>query len=179
MKALVLDSETTGLIDNHVRPLDKQPEITELYMALVDLSDGTIHDEFSSLFKPSAPLSDEVKRITHMTDDLFIGAPLFAKEAKNIREWIEDAPKDAIIAHNASFDMEMLQFEFERLNQSIKFVRPICTVEQTIHLKGYRLGLMALHELLFGEPFKEAHRAGPDTMALIRVSVELFKRGLI
>jgi hypothetical protein len=42
-----------------------------------------------------------------------------------------------------------------------------------------RLTLSNLHEHLFGEKFKDAHRARSDVMALVRVARELRRRGLI
>lgn len=177
MKALVLDTETTGLISTHLLPLDKQSEVIEFYGALVDLADGTVLSDYGSMFKPSRSIPDEVVKITHITDDIVKDAPPFRAGAPIIKELIETSP--LVIAHNASFDMEMIQFEYERMKQTLRFPHAICTVEQTIHLKGYRLSLMNLHELLFDSKFPEAHRAKTDTAALIRCCVELFKRGLI
>jgi hypothetical protein len=69
--------------------------------------------------------------------------------------------------------------EFERLKRTIKWPRPICTVESTVHIKGARLSMTKLHKYLFDADFPDAHRAKPDTQALIRCAVELYRRGLI
>ena len=78
-----------------------------------------------------------------------------------------------------SFDQEMIDIEAERLGQILRWQRLVCTVEQTVHLRGHRLSLSLLHQHLFDEPFAGAHRAKVDVAALIRCSVELHKRRVI
>lgn len=179
MHAFVFDTETSGLIDNHTMPLDKQPEIIEFYGATLDLDTGEVLDEIDTLIKPRREITDEITKITGIENDDLKDALPFSAHAPRIRRAIGTA--DAAIAHNLSFDKEMLEIECERLGGiELKWpARMICTVEQTIHLKGYRLSLQALHELLFGEPFKEAHRAKTDVQALVKCTVELFRRGEI
>lgn len=177
MRAFIFDTETSGLIDNHTLPLDKQPEIIEFYGADVDLKTGEILSEIEILIKPHKPISEEITNITGLENSDFEKCLPFSAHAPFIRKAI--AESEAIIAHNLSFDMEMLKIECERLGGlSIKWPRRlICLVEQTVHLKGFRLSMMNLHEHLFNEKFADAHRAKPDTQALIRCAVELYKRG--
>jgi hypothetical protein len=73
----------------------------------------------------------------------------------------------------------MVDIEAQRLGIELRWPRLVCTVEQTIALKGYRLSLENLHKELFGEPFEGAHRAKADVAALTRCCRELFKRGMI
>ena len=178
MRVLCFDNETTGLIDNHTMKLTKQPEVIEFYGCLVDLSSGEILEEVEQLIKPSQPISAEITRITNINDEMVKDAPPFAQIQERIKTFIEGAP--AVLAHNLSFDMEIVNLEFERLNQTIVWpgVR-ICTVEQTVHLKGFRLSLANLHEHLFNEAFPEAHRAKNDVVAMVRCAVELHKLGEI
>lgn len=180
MKALVFDSETTGLINNHIVALDKQPEVIEFYGALVNLKTKKKLKEWEFIIRPRQyPMTKETieKTKTQLSNELLKDAPLFPKVKAEIRKALEQAP--LIIAHNLSFDKEMIDIEYERLGEKLKWPRGICTVEATIHLKGFRLALDALHQLLFKETFKDAHRAKPDTNALIRCCYELHKRGLI
>lgn len=179
MIAFAFDTETTGLIDNHVLRLEMQPEIIEFYGCFVDLSAGEILIEMDFQFKPRYGVPEDTTKITGLTAEDLADAPPFSTSALAIRTAIETS--GTVIAHNLSFDMEMLALEFERIPlPPLKWpALKICTVEQTIHLKGFRLGLNNLHELLFGEPFKEAHRAKTDVMATVRCACELFKRGEI
>jgi len=159
--AFIFDTETSGLIDNRTLPDAKLPEIIEFYGCLADLSTGEVLSEVDLLIKPARAISDEITRITGLTNADLVDAPAF-------------------IAHNASYDVEMVNIEFDRIRSPIIWPRKvICTVEATLPLKGHRLSLQALHELLFGEQFPAAHRARNDVKALLRCCVELYKRAEI
>lgn len=178
MRALIIDNETSGLVTSHMIPLDKQPNVIEFYGALVDLASGQIIQDRDYLIKPPGPISDEITKITGITNNDLKDAAPFESMASKIKDAIESS--SVIIAHNLSFDMEMIDIEFERLGQKIAWPkRKICTVEATIHLKGFRMNLSDLHLHLFNEPFKGAHRAKHDVAALTRCCVELYKRGLL
>lgn len=172
--ALALDTETTALMKNRAMRLDKQPEIFEFYSALFNMNTGEIVDEYSTMIRTTKTLPDEVVKITGVMDKDLTGAPPFSAVAAEIKRRIEVAP--LIIAHNASYDQEVIDIEFERLGQKVEWGPLLCTVECTVHLYGFRLSLSALHEHLFGAPFAGAHRASEDTKALIRCVVELRKR---
>lgn len=172
----MLDTETTGLLKNHIKPLNELPEIIEFYGAIVDLKTGKISSELDTLVKPTRPIPDEPRKITGITDETVAEAPTFLSILPQVDDLFEQA--GMLIAHNLSYDMEIISIEYERLGKEPKWpMVKICTVEQTVHLKGYRLSLTALHELLFGETFSEAHRAGPDTKALIRCAVAMNEKG--
>lgn len=182
--AFVYDTETTGLIENRSMPLDRLPEVIEFYGETIDLNSGRKLDEYHTLIKPAKPLSPmpvdfkskkTITDITGITNEMLKNAPLFKGVSEKIFSLIESAP--LVIAQNASFDRDMLDIEAERLSLRIEWPPVICSIEQTVHLKGYRLGLGALHELLFGKTFSGAHRAKADVEALSRCCVELAKRG--
>lgn len=174
--ALVFDTETTGLIDNGTLALARQPEVIEFYGCVVDLDTGELIDEVDHLIRPARmPLPHKIVNITGITDEMLEGKPAFAWVADEIFELIERSPM--AIAHNASYDQEILDFEARRLSRTIKWPRLVCTVEQTVAIKGVRLSLSDLHQELFGEAFEGAHRAREDVAALVRCVVELDKRG--
>lgn len=175
MIALVFDTETTGLIDNRTIKLASQPHVIEFMSQLVDLDGGHVGSETELLIRPPEPLPEKIVKITGITDEMLVGAPSFSDVATVIRTAIESAP--LVIAHNASFDAEMLDIEFDRLGQKIAWPRLICTVEQTVHLRGYRMTLTQLHSFLIGGGHAEAHRARSDVEALVRCIVEMRKRG--
>jgi DNA polymerase III epsilon subunit family exonuclease len=177
MRALILDTETTNLVTNHSMKLDQQPSIVEFCGWVVDLSTGEIEDELDLLIKPPSGVTEETTKITGLTDEMLKDAPEFASVAHDIRTFIEG--REVVIAHNASFDCEMLDLELERRGKKIAWPRVICTVEATIHLKGFRLKLADLYKMLFNEEFAGAHRARVDVQALTRCCVELFRRGEI
>lgn len=172
----IFDTETTGLIENRLTPFAKQPEIIEFYGCLANLATGEVAHEIDSLCKPSHKLSEDTTRITGITDDDVKNAPLFRSLIPQINSALEKS--EAILAHNLSFDMDMVELEYDRVGAKIAWPpHRICTVEETIHYKGFRLSLTALHEFLFNESFPEAHRAKHDVVATLRCAVELFQRG--
>lgn len=177
LKSLIFDTETTGLIFNRTIKDDKLPHIIEFYGCLVDLDTGIMLDEYETLINPGIAISPEITGITGIDDAMVKEAPKFASVANWIQALVESA--DEMIAHNLAYDEEVMRVEYDRLKRPIKFPMMLCTVEQTVHLKGYRLSLTALHELLFGEGFPSAHEAKADVLALVKCCVELKKRGVI
>lgn len=187
MRALLLDCETTGLIYNHTVGLHMQPHVIEIYLcdAIITKKGFTIDREFEQLIKPPQPLANKsagprskktIESITGITDEMLKDAPPFAQVAERIFGYLEAAP--LVIAHNASFDRECLDFEAERLGRSINWPRTLCTVEQTLHVKGHRLKLTELYELFFGEKYA-AHRARADVLALLGCVTEMHREGWI
>jgi DNA polymerase III epsilon subunit-like protein len=73
---------------------------------------------------------------------------------------------DEVVAHNLSYDKSMVDCEMKRAGLTVDWPELICTVEATEHIKGHRLNLTSLHELLMGEAFSGAHRAEADVRAL-------------
>ena len=175
MLAIGFDCETSGLIDNRTIKLDKQPEIIEFYGCVFETETGEVFQDFGVLIKPKHKVSEEITRITTITNEMLVGCHPFAFHANAIRDFLGAAP--TVIGHNLSYDKEMIDIEFQRLGEVINWPATLCTVEQTIHLKGYRQSLSNLHKLLFNQEFSGAHRAKADVQAMVKCVVELTKRG--
>lgn len=179
MMTLIFDTETNGLIKNKLVPLASQPQVIEYFgLTIVEDGDGwTESGSYECLINPGKPLPAEIFKITGINDEMLKDAPPFREVAVAIKEHIES--HDEVVAHNLSYDKAMIDFEMSRCGLKVNWPRLICTVESTIHFKGHRLSLTALHEYLFGEGFKGAHRAETDVRALARCYVELKKRGVV
>lgn len=176
MIATIFDTETTALIQNGTIALEQQPFVIEFYGNTVDLATGEVIGDLHKVIKPPHPISEEISKITGLTNSDLEGQPKFAIVAGAIRAFLENSP--IVIAHNLSFDIEIINFEFTRNGgRLVNWPRQICTVEQTVHLLGKRLTLTNMHQHLFERPFPDAHRARPDVEALTRCCVELYKRG--
>jgi len=176
--ALVMDTETTGLVENMLTPLARQPEVIEFCGMVVDLGGGPVIEEMDQLIRPSRmPLPAKIVKITGITDDALQGAPAFGDVSDMIFGMIESVP--LVIAHNASFDRDMLDLEARRLGRQIAWPPVICTVEATVAIKGHRMSLAGLHEELMGQSFSGAHRARTDVSALVRCVVRLSEMGAI
>lgn len=178
------DTETTDLISNSARRIEKQPKIIEFYATRIrQTGEGKdaqfeFADELNLLLAHPAPLKAKTTEITGLTNEDLKDAPPFHLKAKEIKEYMEGA--DVVVAHNLSYDMAVTDIEILRSDIGpISWPEPLCTVEATQHIFQYRLSLSALHEYLFGEKFEGAHRAKVDVEAMVRCYQELVKRDMI
>lgn len=165
------DTETTDIIISFLRPLKKQPHVWWYYS--IDEEDN----ELDLLIDPIEELSKGASKTTKKVRKDLIGNPTFDQVAEQIKKDIESS--DLMVAHNITFDRDVLNFEFQRLGMKVDWPSLLCTVESTEFLLGYRLNLTALHEHLFGCKFDGAHGARDDVLALRNCYRELVKRELI
>lgn len=176
-KHLIFDTETTGLWRNTLVALEKQPEIFETYGYRIDPESFEEIDEMHFFSKPTKKMEAGAKKATGKDDSFMVDFPPFKDNALKWKKYIESS--DAVVCHNAVYDVTVCNFEFARLGMEIKWPRVICTVESSEWIHGYRLSLTALHEFLFDEKFTGAHEAKTDVHALGRCYIELIKRGWI
>lgn len=176
---IILDTETTGLQRPIPTKIENQPFMTEFYGIRLDKNFKVV-DELDTLIKPPIPISEEITKITGIDDKLVANAPSFYQVYDRMYDFFEGAR--SVVGHNIEFDINIINNELFRHNKERKFPWSkyhICTIESSYHYKNKRLKLMELHELLFGEGFKESHRAKNDVMATVRCFIELYKRGEI
>jgi len=190
MKTLVFDCETTGLPlkwKAKMTDLDNWPRVIQLAWALYN-EDQKLIKKGCDLIKPDG--------WTMPTDDFWIdngfsqeqsekdGIPI-VKALKGFTKAIEES--DYLVAHNMSFDHNVVGAEFLRAKMSSKN-KPIkiCTKDKSTNfckLKG-RYGykwpkLEELHTKLFGKTFDGAHDALADVEACGRCFFELVNKGVI
>lgn len=99
MKLIFLDTETTGNTKDDVL----------CQLAYHELGSNT---DFCELYNPGRPIPPEASAVTHITNRHVADKPKFteSKDYENIKNLLED--QDSIlIAHNASFDIGMLEKE--------------------------------------------------------------------
>lgn len=177
---IIFDTETTGLISNTLLPLKQQPRIIELFCVKLDDETLEVLDELELLFNPGQPLDADITRITGLKDEDLKDAPSWASKQRSVSEFFLGQRR--MVAHNLSYDRDLLSFELRRTDAERKFPWPmehVCTVEATEYLKGFRMSLTDLHTHLFGEGFPQAHRARTDVEALTRCYRELVAQGII
>jgi DNA polymerase-3 subunit epsilon len=180
MIVCVFDTETTGLIDNHVKRLDRQPEVIEFacVWAQWDALDEII-ESFETLVRPQySRLADkpEKEKPHGLTDEDLKDCLTFDQVSEKVLALLTGT--QVVCGHNLSFDMEMMDIEYERLRRKIAWpAARMCTVEQTIHITGNRIKLEDLHEMLLGHKHENAHRAMDDVMATLRCLREIRRKG--
>lgn len=172
----VFDTETTGLIGNRSMKLERQPEIIEFAVTVIDLDTGEICESWSTLIKPSQSIPKKNEEITGISNAMVSNALPFSAYSSLI--WGLIGTSDVVVAHNARFDVDMVDIEFERLGIEVPWPETVCSIEATRHLIGGKsLNLGNLHNLLFGRKHEGAHRAAGDVEALVACLVELRARG--
>ena len=179
MIVLALDCESTGLMEGRLLKHDRQPHVIQFAATLVNLDTGERIHEYDTFVQPPGKelLSDKVSKITGIVWDDLKNAPFFFDVADRILPLIELSPM--AVAHNLSFDRDVLDTEARRLGRSIKWPKMFCTAEATVHLKGFRLDLASLHEHLVGMDLIGGHRADADVAALVRCLIAMRKKDLI
>jgi DNA polymerase III epsilon subunit family exonuclease len=172
---LVYDVETTGLLIPSAAELTAQPSIIEF--AIVEIIDNVIARDAVWLINPGKPLTDEIIKITKLTDADLKDKPAFAAVLAEIVEWFVGA--HGLVAHNLPFDLNMLVTELKRLGKEFAFPYPpeqLCTVSAFEHLKGRRMKLTELYQSSIGRELKQTHRALDDARALAEIVI---KEGLL
>ncbi|WP_026933707.1 exonuclease domain-containing protein [Christiangramia echinicola] len=159
-KFAITDIETTG---NGI----KGNRITEICVMVVQ--NGELIDQYSSLVNPSQSIPLYIESLTGINDEMVSNAPQFSE----IADEVEKITRDCIfVAHNVSFDYNILRAEFSNINRDFKRKR-ICTVRLTKKLIpglfSYSLGNICTS---INIPHFDRHRAGGDCEA----TVTLFQR---
>jgi len=191
MRLFFFDTETTGIVKKGLT-LDQQPHIVELGAIAYDVNPGMEPVEAERLhffFRPPIPIPEEASKIHGITDERVKNMPAFQQAFPIIVTHLVLA--DCIIAHNASFDMNMLYFEAKRMGQEKDILlqrdKIFCTMEATTDLCRIRgkFGkykwprLQELHSYLFGREFDNAHSAEADIEATATCFMELMRKELV
>jgi ATP-dependent DNA helicase DinG len=169
---LVFDTETTGLTLHPEAPLAKQPKIIELGAALLN-ERGEVVETLSQLLHPGEDITDEITRITGITNGDLVGAPTFKDALPQMRHIFEQA--FAVFAHNLPFDRAMIRNDLARID-CLDFPWPAqeyCTVGLHKDQWGRNPKLTELYEFTLNKPLPQTHRALDDVMALVEVVVAL------
>lgn len=176
---IALDTETTGLLRPGATELWLQPFMIEIYIAKFD-KDFVIYEEFNQLVKPPVPVSEEITKITGITNEMLEYEPSFIEIYRDLCEFVKG--EDTVFAHNATFDMDVIKTDLDRHNLVTKFPWPmnqICTVEASMPIKNRRLTLAKLYEMATGKKIVDAHRAKNDVLPMVECIEWLFGQELI
>lgn len=189
---LFIDTETTGLPKYYVtNDLEKWPRVVQLAWSLYD-SDGTRESLNSFIIYPTdftIPMdSARIHGIT--TERAKTEGVSLHKVLPQFNNDVEKAT--TIIAHNAEFDLPIVNTEFMRFNleTNLHKKQKFCTMKTQKIIsycklpstsgRGYKWPtLNELHLQLFETEFTDSHNASADVEACARCYFELRKRGII
>jgi DNA polymerase III epsilon subunit family exonuclease len=133
---------------------------------------GEICDEFQTLVNPGLPLPRFISALTGITNEMLNAAPQFENV---VDSWLEFAGDSVLVAHNSTFDLNLINQEIARVFPGCRMRNPdLCTVQLarrvTPALEGHNLDALADH---FGIEIKERHRAAGDARATAQVLLRL------
>lgn len=168
---LVFDTETTGLMLHPNAPLAKQPKIIEF--GGIVLLNGEVEEEVSFLIDPQETLTEEITKITGITDKDLAGQPTFRERADELAKLFGRC--GAVCAHNFPFDEAMMVNELLRCGMAASFPWPprkMCTVGIYKEQWGRNPRLQELYADIMGKPLAQTHRALDDVKALVEIIQE-------
>ena len=115
---VVVDCETTGT----------DPAVDEIVsLAIVRLdADGVETARYVSLVRPSCPIPPGATAVHGIGDEDVARAPCFAEIAREVLAFLDGA---VFVAHNAAFDLGMLQHAFARAGADYRPAGVACTLD--------------------------------------------------
>lgn len=180
---ILFDTETTGLVGPEIMPIAKQPFIIEF--CAVKLDNKTLKETacinflVNSAGRPA--ISEEITKITGITEAMLVGQPTFEQHLPAITELF--LGETILVAHNCKFDVDMLRLDLTRCGRLTRFPWPprhVCTVEASTHIMRRRMRLNELYEhATGGGQIQDAHRAINDVRALAECVRWLSKEGKV
>ncbi|MCX6117094.1 MAG: exonuclease domain-containing protein [Proteobacteria bacterium] len=154
---ILFDTETTGLDSE----LDRIIEI-----GAIKYVGGKAVEEFWSFVKTDIELTPLIQNLTGITQGMIKDAPAINEVVPNFLKFIRGG---ILVAHNAEFDMAMLNAACNRLGYDLDWPC-FCTVKLARRvlpgLPNYKLDTLAEH---FKVTFEARHRAVGDVKVLATV----------
>ena len=160
---VIFDLETTGLN----REYNKIIEI-----GAVKVKNGKIIDRFSTFINPHEKLSEDIIKLTNITDDMLLDAP---EESEILPKFFEFFGDSVLVAHNAKFDMGFIKKWAERNNTTVE-----STVLDTVGLSRTIFPEMTKHTLnvlakKLHISLENHHRAVDDAEATANIFIKFIE----
>ena len=155
---LIIDTETTGL--------QKDDEVIEL--AIIDFTGKEI---YHSMYEPQKDVHWAASKVSKLTKKKLIGSPKFMDEWSRIVELIGNKK---LIAHNASFDYQLIKQTLERYDLDkndadkifVGYIDSMDLAKKYISSSNYKLETLC--EIL-GIEDEQKHRATYDCLMVLKM----------
>ena len=166
---LVVDVETTGLSADGDR-------ITEI--AFVNVNNGRITDEFSSLINPHQFIPRFITELTGITNEMVADKPDFNESLPRIKDFIDNINGFKVLCgHNVGFDQRFINTSLERAGCNKLNLQTLCTARLARRLK---LGLQSKSLYSLSKHFKihvsRRHRALDDAKATAIILINFLNK---
>lgn len=133
---------------------------------------GEILEGFETLVNPETEVPRFLANLTGISSDMLLNAPKFVDI---VHPWLEFIGDSVLVAHNANFDLPLLNREIGRVFPGYRLRNPhLCTVDMARRLVP-RVNSHGLDSLTryFGFEVPRRHRAADDALATARVLLRL------
>ena len=164
---VVFDLETTGL--NSSPSGGNMDRIIEI--GAYKIIGGEIKESFSTFVNPGKKLSDEIIKLTGITQDMVDGAPSYEKIMPDFFKFCQGC---YLVGHNvAGFDFKFVDYYCAQLGYHLerKLFDTFPLSQELLFLSNYKLNTVADH---FGITFNH-HRAVDDALVTAKIFIELIK----
>lgn len=165
---VVFDLETTGLNSSPVSGnMDRIIEI-----GAYKIIDGEITESFSTFINPERKLSEEIIKLTGITEEMVDGAPTYEQVMPDFYKFCYGS---ILVGHNVvGFDYKFVDYYWSRLGYIFdrKLIDTIPLSQELLTgLSNYKLNTIAAK---FNVTFNH-HRAVDDALATAKIFIELIK----
>lgn len=164
---VVFDLETTGLNSSPVSGnMDKIIEI-----GAFKISNGEICESFSTFINPGKKLSEEIVKLTGITEDMIKDAPFCEQVMPDFYKFCDGC---ILVGHNiAGFDFRFVDYYTSNIGYVLdrKIIDTIPLSQELLFLSNYKLNTVADK---FNITFNH-HRAIDDALATAKIFIELIK----
>lgn len=163
---VVFDLETTGLVNSPTG--GKMDAITEI--GAVKIEGGEIKEKFTTLVDPERKLTEEIVKLTGITDDMLAGAPKIGQVIPDFLKFCEGC---ILVGHNVQFDYKFVRYyaEQEEYEFDFKTYDTLSIAQGMLFLSNYKLNTLAdYYHFSFNH-----HRAWDDAYVTAKIFIELIK----
>ncbi len=161
---VVFDIETTGFSPVYNKIIE---------IGAVKVEGGQITGRYSAFVNPDVPIPFEIEKLTGISDDMVIDAPMIDRILPQFLDFCADA---VLVAHNAGFDMSFVIENARRLGLEREF-----TYVDTVGIARILLPHQAKHTLdavskTLGISLENHHRAVDDAEATAEIFTKFIPR---
>lgn len=164
---VVFDLETTGL--NSSPSSGNMDRIIEI--GAYKITDGFISEQFSTFVNPKRKLSEEIIKLTGITEEMIASAPDYDKVMPDFFKFCDGC---ILVGHNvAGFDYKFVDYYCAKLGYMFerKLIDTLPLAQEVLFLSNYKLNTVADR---FGITFNH-HRATDDAYVTAKIFLELIK----
>lgn len=166
-----VDTEATG-----VTPADRMVSLAAIRIETQSLADGVIDARFAHVVcNPGRRSHAAARRIHGYRDRMLQKQPMFGEYAREVHDLLESS--DLLVAHNATFDRQLIAREFDALGLPALTVPSFCTMEaaRTAGLGG-RLSLGDIAGRIGLARRSHIHDAAEDAWLTMRIFLWMVDR---